>query len=262
MDVISLHPITLAYYHSDEPLADTVRRCQHEAICGHLGKLKDAGLILGYSIQEQSQAFPTKEARQKVLCRLRDFSMRHHVGLGKIFGSNRYGFSYLPSSFLFVTEGEELREVFPCDISGTQFDAQEFLESLLQGEPWNRQLVPEKKQTNHETLIQRIVDNPNILEPGLTLAGRTVHLSRDFGEVGYVDLIFEDKEGLHLLVEVKVKSDEIDKAIGQVRRYRELYAKQNFVSLDKLRLGIACPSIPELSRATCQEIGIECFEIA
>jgi hypothetical protein len=35
------------------------------------------------------------------------------------------------------------------------------------------------------------------------------------GEVGYVDLVFMDRDGAYLLVEVRVKPEEIDRPLGR-----------------------------------------------
>jgi hypothetical protein len=50
-----------------------------------------------------------------------------------------------------------------------------------------------------------------------------------------VDLVFADRDGHILLLEVKVGPDELDKAIGQILRHRYLYAQQNHISESSIR---------------------------
>ena len=64
-----------------------------------------------------------------------------------------------------------------------------------------------------------------------------------------------------MLVEVKVGPNELDKAIGQIMRHRNLFARQNQVDQTSIRMGIACPSIPAHYRSICAEVGITSFEI-
>jgi hypothetical protein len=42
----------------------------------------------------------------------------------------------------------------------------------------------------------------------MSSSGSNVHVSREFGEVGYVDLMFADRDGTSLLAEVKIKPEE------------------------------------------------------
>jgi len=76
-----------------------------------------------------------------------------------------------------------------------------------------------------------------------------------------LNLVFIGGDGTYLLVEVKVKPEEIDKAIGQILRHRSLFASQNFLQPEKIRTAIACPFIPSQSRKICEEVQIQCFEI-
>ncbi len=96
---------------------------------------------------------------------------------------------------------------------------------------------------------------------GLKLHGTNVHVSREFGESGYVDLVFEKTDGSYLLVEVKVKPDEIDKAIGQIMRHRELFSTQGALDKSRISIAIACPFIPAHSLAVCLSAGIHCFQL-
>jgi hypothetical protein len=73
-----------------------------------------------------------------------------------------------------------------------------------------------------------ILAGPDLLEPGLTFRSQNVQVSQDFGELGFIDLMFEDADGRTLLVKVKVKADELDKAFSQILRQRHFFAQQNW----------------------------------
>ncbi len=113
----------------------------------------------------------------------------------------------------------------------------------------------------HAALIAQILANPDSLESGLVFRAKNVQISRDFGELGFVDLVFEDRMGRSLLVEVKVGPDELDKAAGQILRYRQLFGQQNSIPKASVRVGIACPYVPQQFHSICKECGIRCFEV-
>ncbi len=234
---------------------------RHEEILSVLERLHATAKISRYKAQLQKEAFPTREDERKFLEELAEFSLRHHVALAQIFGSRKHGFSYLPSQFLLVYSDSRLVEVFPCRVGDAEVSVLDFLGRQERGEAWTSGSYRVGKKSKHEELIQRILKSPDNLETGLALQKKSLHVSQGFGEVGIIDLVFLDKNGAYLLVEVKVKPDEIDKAIGQVLRHRDLFAKQNFIEKEKLRVGIACPFIPVQARTICEEAGIERFEI-
>lgn len=252
---------TINYHYNGDFLKDAECAKSHGRVTSLLHGLKESGKILNVTIEEHKAAFPTESAERQLFGRLSDFSMRHHVGLARVFGSRRRGFCYLPGQFLLVLENNELKEVFPHEVDGVQIDVLGFLEPFARGEPWTQYFVPPRRKTKHEDLIERIVSNPAVLEAGLELTGRNVHLSGDFSERGYVDLVFRDNKGHQLLVEVKVKPEEIDKAIGQILRHKEIFLAENFLTEDKVRVAIACPYIFPSSKKICERLGIACFEV-
>jgi hypothetical protein len=68
-------------------------------------------------------------------------------------------------------------------------------------------------------------------------------------------LVFLDIAGLFLIVEAKVKQEEIDKAVGQSRRHKRLYAETFHIEAARLRV-VACPDILLARIAEFEEIGI------
>jgi len=78
---------------------------------------------------------------------------------------------------------------------------------------------------------------------------------------GAIDLLFLDGAGRFLIVEVKVKPEELDKAVGQLRRHARLYVETFHIEAARLRLAVACFYIPPSRIAEFAEIGITCFSL-
>jgi hypothetical protein len=62
-------------------------------------------------------------------------------------------------------------------------------------------------------------------------------------------------------VEVKVGADELGKAIGQILWHRQLFATQNNIPREDVRVAICCQYIPSQLRAVCEQQDIGCFEV-
>jgi len=141
-------------------------------------------------------------------------------------------------------------------------EPEDFLESLLKGEPWAVGGVERRKRVKrHDRLADHLAANPDLLEPGLTLRGKEIAVSSTSGEGGSVDLLFLDGAGRFLIVEVKVKPEELDKAVGQLRRHARLYIETFHTEAARLRLAVACFYIPPSRIAEFAEIGITCFSL-
>jgi hypothetical protein len=262
-DAVTLDmPMQIAYYYRKSVMDTREGAAHHDEIRDLLSRLRAKGHITDYVVQDTEIAFPTKQAEEDLFSRLRDFAARHKVGLARPFGSRRHSFCYLPQQFLLVYEGTRLKEVFPCEIGDRdQVEPFEFLSQITTGRPWTVRSASGMEGKRHKALIAQILSKPDRLEAGLMIRGQNVQVSQDFGELGFIDLVFEDSDGHTLLVEVKVGPNELDKAIGQIMRHRYLFARQNRVDETSIRMAIACPSIPTHYRSICAEVGITCFEI-
>jgi hypothetical protein len=86
-------------------------------------------------------------------------------------------------------------------------------------------------------------------------------VTRGFGERGLIDAVFQKVDGGYLLVEVKGKPEELDKAVGQILRHRTLFVAQNGLEEERVEVAIACPFIPAEAQEVCQSIGIRCLEL-
>lgn len=249
----------ITYYYRQSLLGTPDCQAIHQQICGLLAQMQARGIDC--ALDDAEKAFPTQDAQQMLFNQLRDFAARHKVGLARTFGSRRYGFCYLPTQFLLLREGGALREVFPCKMGDGEVDPVEYLEHVAAGRPWTIRSGGGMEGKQHKVVVARIVADSSVLEPDLVLKGQNVQVSQDFGELGFIDLVYEDRDGRPLLIEVKVGPDELDKAVGQILRHRELYSRQNAINAEKIRLGIACPFIPAQYRTICRPIGIACFEL-
>jgi hypothetical protein len=252
----------IAYYYRKSVMDTPEIAPRHQGIRDLLSRLRTEGWIGEYVIQEAEVAFPTREAEEKLLSQLRDFAHRHKVRMAQEFGSWRYGFWHLPQQFLLVSEGDRLKEVFPCVMgSGDPIEPLNFLTEIAGARAWTVRSATRMEGRKCGGLINQILNDPNKLEPGLVVRGQNVQVSLDFRELAFIDLVFADCEGRKLLGEVKVGPDELDKAIGQMMRHRYLFAGQNHLEESFIRMGIACPYVPAQYRATYVGKNISWFEL-
>jgi hypothetical protein len=250
----------LTYFYRAELLSTSEGLALHTRVCALIDQLHISKRIQGRAVRDVETMDADSDERGRLLGELREFSVRHKVGLARVFGSRRFGFAYMPPQFLLVRDRGALREVFPCRISGSEIEPVEYLEQMACGKAWTRRSGAGMEGTHHKLLVQQIVANSDSLEPGLVLCGANVMVSQDFGEQGFIDLFFEDARSQPLLVEVKCDTDELDKAVGQILRHRYFFAQQNQIGQDRIRVAVCCPRIPAYYRSICHDCGIECFE--
>ena len=90
-------------------------------------------------------------------------------------------------------------------------------EENLNSTNWTTVLNYSKKYSNEriyeKQIEETIVKNPEILEDGLKLIGRQYKTS-----VGFIDILFKDKEDSFVVVELK-RGKGSDKVVGQIQRY-------------------------------------------
>lgn len=251
----------LEYLYRPSLLTESDRKASHDKIQAALATLEQRASWLPQQ-QDVEHRYPTHEAQRSLIekLKLREFAMRRKVSLGRVFGSRKSHFSWLPPQVLLVYDGERLAEVFPCRIGDQEIDPLEFLECTISGTPWTSRSGGGMEGKTHKLLVARILQNSGLLEAGLAFHGRDVQVSQD-GEVGYIDLVFQTADDRPLLVEVKVGADELAKAIGQILWHRQLFATQNKIARDRVRVAVCCQYVPPHFKAVCAQSGIECFEI-
>jgi len=99
----------------------------HDSIRNLLSRLQEVGRITEV-VEDADVAFATEPAKGELFDWLRDFATSRKAWLGQIFGSRKHGFWYLPQQFLLVSDGDSLRELFPCQIGDSQVEPLEYLE--------------------------------------------------------------------------------------------------------------------------------------
>ncbi len=179
------------YYFRRERLSDDGGERTHARIIGDLTEAKAGGLLWDFRVIEHAEAFPTQADESAVLKRLREFAMVKKIGLGRQFGSNGTHFGWFPARALLVSVGGELRNVFPCELENRYVEPEDFLESLLKGEPWAVGGVERRKRVKrHDRLADHLAANPDLLEAGLTLRAKEIPVSSTSGEGGRLTCCF------------------------------------------------------------------------
>jgi hypothetical protein len=116
--------------------------------------------------------------------------------------------------------------VFPCAIGEEYYNISKGL-SFVKA---HLAELPELPGISEESITKRIVDDPSMLEEGLRWIGEEEKVS-----TGVCDIVFEDKSGKILLVEVERELS--DQAIGQVLRLAAGYEKDHNTTV---RAAIVC----------------------
>jgi hypothetical protein len=251
--------LNLQFYVSNAALNDIAERATYDRIWSQLGRLKADGRIGDFEVLIQEEAFPTKEAQDKFLYSLRDFAMRSHIALR--FGSNRDRYSWLPPRFLLVRDRGVLVDAFPSRVENGYFEPEDFLEAMITGDILAPSAWRPAQESRHSRIVDALAANPDLLEVGLRFQSKEVLVSSaDSAESGRIDLLFRDRIGRYLIVEVKVTSRELDQALGQVFKHRRLFAARHHLGDEKLiRIAIACPDLLKSRIREFGELGVECF---
>jgi hypothetical protein len=251
---------TIEYYFVREWVASERLVGSHAHVLELLSAAVRDGIVCAFETRERAGALPQDEHDQAMLDACRAFSVRRGIKGRRAPRRNPYG--WFPAQLLILREGDRIEAVFPCEIEGKIIEPEQLLDALLRGEAWSSVISAERADKGaHRELVMAIISDPRRLEVGIRLVGQNAWVADGSGERGYVDLVFIDATGRYLLIEVKIKAGEIDQGIGQLLKQSMMFAKQNFLELDRLRLGLVCPEIPAVRRAVCARVGIECFEL-
>jgi hypothetical protein len=247
--------LRIVYGHKPTVLTDNALEPVHRRILGQLAEAKTRAMIDGFEVREPREAFEREVEGKKLLREVREFAMRCKIKVR--FGSNNYPYEWFPPQFLLVYRGCELCQAFPCVLEGGYVRPEDFLEHLLAGEAWTVGARRKSRSRDHDRIVEYLIANPDVLEPGLTFLGAEHPVSDTSGETGFLDLLFRDRENWHLIVEVKVKASQIDEAIGKLGRHRRLFAEMNHIEPTRIRRMLACPDIPEARFPELREASIE-----
>lgn len=246
--------ISVRYFYRDESAVPGFSE-DHQRACALLQSLLASGKVVAAHIEREDIAFPTSIAKQTLFDTLERHAIERQVGLARVFGSRKRGFCYLPPHFALLYEGDHLDQVFPFRINRAEVGVVEGLNRLCDSRAWTTSSVRSKRNTAHRALADVLMARQEWFAPGV-FVGADVPVSRSFSERGRIDLLWEYPTGDYLLVEVKATMQELDKAIGQVLRHRDLFIEQNHLEPSKVKAAVACPIVPESSRRLCASLGI------
>jgi hypothetical protein len=199
-----------------------------------------------------------ERGREELLNQIRTVSLR-----AKIRVKSRGGGAPMPISrssklnmdqtpMLVVTENGRPSMVYPHERGpkGHIFTVNSYLERLLESET----VEGFEQQALSEEDICRIITNfPQMLEDGLKYQSREVVV-----DGGVIDMVFIDREGNHMLVEIEIKAT--DSAIGQVNRFPIPYAEKYGIPQERIRKAIVCIEISDSTLVACRETGIEVYQ--
>jgi len=208
-----------------------------------------------FEVRELREAFEREPEGRDLLQQLRELAMRSKIKVR--FGSRKYPYEWFPLQFLLVYRSGVLCQAFPSILEGGYVQPEDFLEHLLAGEPWTLGGRRKSRARDHDRIVEHLIANPDVLEPGITFLGAEHPVSSTSGEVGFLDLLFRDLHSRYVIVEVKVKASELDEGIGKLGRHRRLFAEMNHIERARIRRLLACPDIPEGRCEELREAGIE-----
>lgn len=250
-----LPALRVVYGYKPTVLADDALRRVRECIMDQLAQAKARELIQSFEIREQREAFEREVEGKELLRQVRELAMRCKIKVR--FGSNKYPYESFPLQFLLVYRGGELCHAFPSVLEGGYVQPEDFLQHLLAGEPWTLGARRKSRPRDHDRIVEHLIANPDVLEPGLTFLGAEHPVSGASGESGFLDLLFRDRQTRYLIVEVKVNASQLDEGIGKLGRHRRLFAEMNHIEPTHIRRLLACPDIPEARFQELREAGIQ-----
>jgi hypothetical protein len=250
-----LSALLIVYGYKTAVLADRVLERVHGRILGQLAEAKERAMIDSFEVREQRESYEREVEGTDLLHQVRELAMRCKIKVR--FGSRKYPYEWFPPQFLLVYRGGDLCQAFPCMLEGGYVQPEDFLEHLLAGEAWTVGAHRKSRNRYHDRIVEYLIANPDVLEPGLTFLGAEHPVSDASGETGFLDLLFRDRENRHLIVEVKVKASQVDEGIGKLGRHRRLFAEMNHIEPSRVRRLLACPDIPEARFPELREATIE-----
>ena len=142
------------------------------------------------------------------------------------------------------------RYVFPCRVGEKYYNVMMGIEFLRDSLP---NLIDLPAETE-DSITSRIIERPELLEAGLALISPEVETS-----TGRVDLLFKDKNGRLLLVEVERVAT--DQSVGQILRLCAGYENKDGLEPGTVQAGLACMRINDNVRAAAKRAGIEVWKI-
>ncbi|MGO9453540.1 MAG: endonuclease NucS domain-containing protein [Candidatus Binataceae bacterium] len=250
-----LSQLKIVYGYKRAALEYEAGQQNHDRILNYLAQAKSRALIAVSEVWLQPDGLELTAEGKQLLSKLQEFAMRRKIKVR--FGSARYPYQSSPLQFLLVYRGDDLCQAFPCALEGGYVYPENFLEHFVAGEPWTLASRRRGRDRDHDRIVAYLIANPETIEPGLTFLGTEHPVSGISDELGFLDLLFRDRDGRSLIVEVKVKSSELDEGIGKLGRHRRLFGEMNHIEPSRIRRLLACPEIPEARTSELREADIE-----
>lgn len=261
-------------------------RERKEEVVNRLETLEDEGMIEQYDVFEKEPKRVSTSYRnattgyQKAAVERYDefqrWATRHGFTLQPFFDerplSPRTEDSvFFPDMYLVAREERKLQGVFPCSDGETEYSIGYYLSALEEGRDWEHYDSAASLTTPdygaHGAIKAHIKENLS------SVAGEEWVEAEDEYAVeserrGQIDLLcrHEDRRR-YLLIEVKPKKDkdEIDKAFGQILRYKyQFIADRNIPDLtpDEIELAIAAPEFYDFHHEAAKQVGIRLITVA
>jgi len=198
-----------------------------------------------------------EDSREDLLIQIRTASQRAKIrvtskggGILPISRSKKLNIDQIP--ILIRKEERKISQVFPHEEGpkGSRIEINRYLEQLLEADTFQGF----EKQVISEDDIWKFASNfPSKIEEGLKYHSREIEI-----EGGIIDMVFVDKQGNHVLVEVEIKAT--DAAIGQVSRFPIPYAEKYNLPRESIRKAIVCIEITDSRIIACKENQIEVYQ--
>lgn len=273
--------LELTVFHSKESEGNLQTRLNH--LEEKLKSLQERGTIDSYtklvsldSIRRENNPTRGGQARwgTERFDKYRQWARRTGVGLGPGFMEREVGHTRLefPSLYLIARSHREIKGVFPCvDRDPVKeeyhvYTITDYLEALEVGENWRTARPSDPSQlvyTNHDRIQAWLAAAPEryFSEWDHFETEYSLSSANSLHGDARVDLVFQQADGSerYLLVEVKPERDKVDKAFGQLLRYRHAFAEHHTtpgLRLKDIELAIATPEVDEYHERAASELGI------
>ena len=153
---------------------------------------------------------------------------------------------------LVVLEDDRPSMVYPHEKGpkGQRFEVGSYLNRLLEVETVQGF---EQQSISEEDICRILLNFPLMIEDGLKYKSREEEVKG-----GVIDMVFVDKEGKHMLVEIEITAT--DSAIGQVSRFPIPYAEKYGIPRGRIRKAIICIDISMSRMVACKENNIEVYK--
>lgn len=158
--------------------------------------------------------------------------------------------------------------MFPCSDEKTEYGIDHYLNALEEGIDWEELDSTAKLTTPdygaHGAIKAHLKTNLSSIV-GDEWAEAEDEYAVESERRGQIDLLCRHEDGRrYLLIEVKPEKDKIDRAFGQILRYKHQFiADRNIPDLDpdKIELAIAAPAFYGFHSEAAEEVGIRLITV-